>query len=146
MDFILHTENRARALQLAQKALEALDANIAWKVTVEPFKSSRTRSQNAYLWGVCYPAMSERSGYETTELHEYLLGEFYGWVDKRVPKKPSNPSGKESIPRRSTTRNEKGKRAVLSTKEFADYVEFVQRFAAEKLMLVIADPDPGLVK
>jgi len=109
-------------------------------------KSTRTLSQNAYLFGVCYPMMSERSGYEISELHEYCLGEFYGWVDKRVPKKPSNPNGKESIPRRTTTTNEKGKRQVISTKEFCDYVDFVQRFAAEKLMLVIPDPDKSLMR
>jgi hypothetical protein len=144
-EFILPKGSRERAMPLAHTVLAGLDELVAWRVTIEPIKSSRTLSQNAYLFGVCYPAMSERSGYETAELHEYLLGEFYGWVDKRVPKKPSNPRGKESVPRRTTTRNEKGKRAVLSTKEFADYVEFVQRFAAEKLMLVIPDPDAGLV-
>lgn len=145
-EFILPTHNRTRALELAQTVLGSLDELVAWQVTVEPVKHERTVSQNAYLWGVCYPPMSDYSGYEKAELHEYLLGEFYGWVDKRVPKKPSNPTGKESVPRRTTTKNEKGKRAVLSTTEFADFVGFVQRFAAEKLMLVIPDPDPGLVK
>lgn len=144
--FILPTHGRDKALRLAQVALSGLDEGVAWQVTIEPLKSPRTLSQNAYLWGVCYPLMSERSGYETTELHEYLLGEFYGWVDKRVPKKPSNPQGKESVPRRTTTTDEKGKRSVLSTTEFAQYIDFIQRFAAEKLMLVIPDPHPGLVR
>jgi hypothetical protein len=138
--FVLPRGSRERALTLAHTVLAGLDEGAAWRVTIEPVKSTRTLSQNAYLWGVCYPAMSDRSGYETAELHEYLLGEFYGWVEKRVPKKPSNPKGKESFPRRTTTTNEKGKRAVLSTQEFADFVSFVQRFAAEKLCLVIPDP------
>lgn len=145
-EFILPTHNRERALQLGHTVLASLDELVAWRVKVEPVKDERTVSQNAYLFGVCYPLMSEYSGYEKSELHEYLLGEFYGWVDKRVPKKPSNPTGKESIPRRTTTKNEKGKRAVLSKTEFAEFVGFVQRFAAEKLMLVIPDPDSGLVK
>jgi hypothetical protein len=144
--FILPTHGREKAISLACTALKGLDEGVAWRVSIEPFKLSRTLSQNAYLWGVCYSPMSERSGYEAAELHEYLLGEFYGWVDKRVPKKPSNPHGKESVPRRTTTTDEKGKRAALSTKEFADYVDFVQRFAAEKLLLVIPDPDAGLVR
>jgi len=145
-EFILPTHNREKALRLGQTVLSSLDELVAWRVTIEPLKASRTLSQNAYLWGVCYPPMSERSGYEAAELHEYLLGEFYGWVDKRVPKKPSNPRGQESVPRRTTTTNEHGKRSVLSTKEFAEYVDFVQRFAAEKLMLVIPDPDSKLVR
>lgn len=145
-EFILPTHNRERALELGHTVLTSLDELVAWRVTVEPVKATRTLSQNAYLWGVCYPMMSERSGYETAELHEYLLGEFYGWVEKRVPKKPSNPKGTESVPRRSTTKNEAGERAVLTTKEFADFVDFVQRLAAEKMMLVIPDPDPQLLK
>jgi hypothetical protein len=144
--FVLPRGDRKRALPLAISMLENLDEEAAWKVTVEPVKNVRTISQNAYLWGVCYPMMSERSGYETAELHEYLLGEFYGWVEKRVPKKPSNPKGTESVPRRSTTKDEAGERAVLTTTEFAAFVDFVQRLAAEKMMLVIPDPDPGLVK
>lgn len=143
-EFILSTHNRSRALGLAQAALASLDELVAWRVVIEPVKSTRTLSQNAYLWGVCYPMMSERSGYEIAELHEYLLGEFFGWVNKRVPKKPSNPKGTESVPRRTTTTDEKGKRAVLTQQQFADYVSFIQRFAAEKLCLVI--PDPAQVK
>lgn len=145
-EFILPKGSRERALPLAHTVLAGLDELVAWRVTIEPVKDERTVSQNAYLFGVCYPLMSEYSGYEKAELHEYLLGEFYGWVDKRVPKKPSNPTGKESIPRRTTTKNEKGKRDVLDKKPFGEFVDFVQRFAAEKLMLVIPDPDPGLVK
>ena len=145
-EFILPIHDREKAIQLAHTVLNGLDELVAWRVTVEPVKETRTLSQNAYLWGVCYPLMSERSGYEVAELHEYLLGEFYGWVEKRVPKKPSNPKGTESVPRRTTTKNEAGERAVLSTKEFADFVDFVQRIAAEKMMLVIPSPDEHLVK
>lgn len=144
--FILPINGRAKALQLASTVLAGLGEGTAWKVTIEPVKSTRTLSQNAYLWGVLYPPIVELTGYETEELHEYCLGSFYGWIEKKVPRKPSAPTGFESVPRRTTTTDETGKRAVLSTREFADYVDFVQRFAAEKLGLVLPDPDPRLVR
>lgn len=138
--FILPRGPRERALPLAHTVLAGLDEGAAWRVTIEPVKSTRTLAQNAYLFGVCYKMISEATGYELQEVHEYCLGQHFGWVDKKVPKRPSNRHGTYSVPRRTTTTNEKGKRAVLSTQEFADFVSFVQRFAAEKLCLVIPDP------
>jgi hypothetical protein len=142
--FILPKGNRERALPLAHTVLAGLDETVAWRVTIEPVKSTRTLSQNAYLFGVCYKMISEVTGYELQEVHEYCLGAHFGWVDKKVPKRPSNRHGTYSVPRRSTTINEAGKRSVLSKKDFSTYVDFVQRFAAEKLSLVLPDPDPSL--
>lgn len=142
--FILSTHNRERALTLAHTVLRSLDERVAWQVTVEPVKVTRTIQQNRYLNGVAYKAIGERTGYEREELHEYFLGLFFGWRTKKVPRKPSNPKGEESVPIRSTTKNEDGKREVLSTEDFWKYVEFLQRFAAEKLHIIIPDPDPAL--
>lgn len=60
------------------------DETIAWQVTVEPFKKPRTNQQNAYLWGVVYPTILEAGGealrgWQADDLHEYFLGEIYGW-------------------------------------------------------------------
>lgn len=140
--FVLQKGPRARALQLAQTALAGLDLEQAWKITAEPVKNARSLSQNAYLWAVPYKLISEATGYETEEVHEYLLGRHFGWVDKRVPKTPRNPSGVESVPVRTTTTDQHGKRSVLTPDEFSAYVDFIQRFAAQKLSIVVPDPDP----
>jgi len=140
--FVLPKGPRARALELAAKALAALDVEQAWHVTMEPVRHTRSLSQNAYLWAVPYKLISEATGYEVEEVHEYLLGRHFGWKDKRVPKTPRNPQGVESVPMRTTTTDEHGKRSVLSAEEFSAYVDFIQRFAATKLSLVIPDPDP----
>lgn len=140
-EFFLPKGKRSRALELATAALAGLDESIAWKVTAEPAKA-RSTSQNAYLWAVPYKLISDATGYEVEEVHEYMLGRFFGWKDKRVPKTPRNPSGVESVPVRTTTTDEHGKRSVLSPQMFSDYVDFIQRFAAMKLGLVIPDPDP----
>ena len=123
-------------------ALATLDPDEAWKITAEPVKSARSHSQNAYLWAVPYKLISEATGYEVEEVHDYMLGRFFGWKDKKVPKTPRNPSGVESVPVRTTTTDEHGKRSVLSIEMFSEYVAFIQRFGATKLGLVIPDPDP----
>lgn len=133
---------RSRMVELAQLAIANLDPDEAWRITAEPVKSARSHSQNAYLWAVPYKLISEATGYEVEEVHEYMLGRFFGWKDKKVPKTPRNPEGVESVPVRTTTTDEHGKRSVLSVEVFSDYVAFIQRFGAVKLGLVIPDPDP----
>lgn len=142
-NFVLPKGKRSRALKLATDVLASLDELVAWKITAEPVKSARSHSQNAYLWAVPYKLISEATGYEVEEVHEYMLGRHFGWKDKRVPKTPRNPLGVESAPMRTTTTDEHGKRSVLSIQQFSDYVDFIQRFAAQKLSLVIPDPDPN---
>jgi hypothetical protein len=139
--FNLPKGDRRRELELATTVLAGLDKDVPWKVTAEPLKS-RSASQNAYLWAVPYKVISDHTGYEVEEVHDYMLGRHFGWKDKRVPKTPRNPTGVESVPVRTTTTDEHGKRSVLSPEKFSEYVEFIQRFAAMKLSLVIPDPDP----
>ena len=141
-EFVLPKGRSQRVLENAQIAISQLDPEEAWKITAEPVKPQRSQSQNAYLWAVPYKLISEATGYEVEEVHEYFLGRFFGWKDKKVPKTPRNPEGVESVPVRTTTTDESGKRNVLSTEVFSEYVGFIQRFGAMKLGLVIPDPDP----
>ena len=46
-------------------------------------------------------------------------------------------------PRRTTTTNENGERDVISKKLFAEYYDFIQIVAAEKLGCHVPDPDPN---
>jgi len=142
-ELILPRGSRKRVLPRAIALLESLDEETAWKMTLEPAKRERSDAQNNYLWAVPNKMISELTGYEAEEVHEYLCGQYWGWKDKRVPKTPRNPEGVESVPVRTTTRNEQGKRDVLKAQAFSDYVDFVQRFAAKKLNLIIPDPDPA---
>jgi hypothetical protein len=140
--FVLPKGKRERALKLAAQALGSLDEKVAWQVVIEPVTSERSLAQNSYLWACPIKMISEASGYEPEEVHEYLCGLRWGWKDKKVPKTPRNPEGLESVPIRTTTRNAEGKRSVLTPNEFSEYVAFIQRFAAQKLSIVIPDPDP----
>lgn len=91
---------------------------------------SRSNEQNAYLFGVCYPPIAEAMGYSVEDIHEYMCGRHFGWVDRPCPKTPRNPEGMVSVPFRSTTRDHEGKRSVLTKAEFSDFVEAVHRIAA----------------
>lgn len=101
------------------------------EVTCSPWKNGRSSKQNRYLFGVCYPPIAEAMGYEVDDIHEYALGRHFGWVDKKVPKTPRNPEGFESAPFRTTTKDENGKRSLLSKAEFSKFVDTVDRIAVQ---------------
>lgn len=133
---------RSRAIAKVCEAMEALLHQKAWRVRIERYRHERSDAQNAYLWAVPYKLLADRTGFESDELHEYFCGQVFGWKDKRIPKTPRNPTGIISIPCRSTTRDENGERDVLTWDQFSDFWAYVQRFAAQKLDMVIPDPDP----
>ena len=112
-----------------RRLLDALrETKLPYRVTIK--RGRRTLQQNAYLWGVVYPTFLRESGldeqgWQSDDLHEYLLGEHFGWQTlegfgrKRV--KPLNRS------------------STLDKQEFADYVAFIQQKAAEFGVFI---PDP----
>ena len=106
------------------------------EVDCKPWRKSRTNEQNALLFGVLYPPIAEAMGYPVdgdNGIHAFMCGTHFGWVDVKVPKTPRNPEGIASEPRRSTTREgwNRGKRSVLTTKEFSAFLETVDRIAAQ---------------
>lgn len=140
-EFTLPKGERGNALKLALRILEALPSTKAWKVRCSVLRNERSGEQNAYLWAIPYKLIGEHTGFEAEELHEWMCGAFFGWRDKRIPKTPRSPEGYVSIPVRTTTRDENGERDVLDWKRFSDFVAFIQRFAAQKLGVLIPDPD-----
>lgn len=123
-------------------ALEDLPHDKVWKVSIEEHKAERSNPQNNYYHGVVLEMIAAKWGVETEEAHEWLCGTRWGWNEKKVPKKPSNPNGIESVPKRTTTTGYDGKRSVLNKVQFEEFVEFARRFAATKLGIFIPDPDP----
>jgi hypothetical protein len=133
--------NRERQIERIAAVLRGLMHDCAWRISIAEHKEKRTDAQCRYLNGVCYKIIGDVIGYERDEVSEFLCGTYFGWKDKKAPRKPSNPLGIESVPIRTTTINAEGKRAPLGKLEFADYVAFCQRFAASKGIFV-PDPDP----
>lgn len=99
-------------------------------VEAKPWRKSRTNEQNALLWAM-YAPIAEHMGYDRDDIHEWMCGRFFGWKDIKVPKTPRNPEGLASVPVRSTTRDENGKRNVVDRQTFAKFVDMVDRIAAQ---------------
>ncbi len=133
--------NRAGQIARIARYLADLPVGKAFRLEVSEARSERSIQQCRYLNGVAYKLIGDATGYERDEISEFLCGAYWGWKEKRVPKKPGCPDGVESIPVRTTTTDENGKRCVLNKQDFSDYVAFVQRFAAKR-NIYVPDPDP----
>lgn len=135
------------AAELSRLAVVLTAAIAAGPIEVEwkRWRKSRSNQQNRYLFGICYPLIAKAKGYTVDDIHEWMCGAHFGWVDKLVPKTPRNPSGVESVPYRTTTTGPDGERDVLKVMEFSEFVDTVHRLAA-KAGVVCPDPDPMLVK
>jgi hypothetical protein len=112
--------------------IQSLPVDRAWRVVVEPYKAKRSDSQNRYLWGVVYPTILKAGnldGWHAEDLHEYFLGEHFGW---------------ETLDGMGRKRVKPLKRSArLSKQEFSEYVAFIQQRAAE-MAIFIPDPEGDL--
>lgn len=105
-------------------------------VSCEPWKAPRTNPQNAYLWAAVYAPLVERCGFSAEDWHEYFCTAHFGAVHS------VKPSGESvTVPLRTTTRNEHGKRDVLKGKPFADFVTFVESECAKRGVFVVEQWD-----
>jgi hypothetical protein len=119
-------QDRTRYIAFLQAQALPLD------VQCEPWRQPRTLPQNAYLWAAVYAPLVERCGFSPEEWHEFFCGEFFGWLHN------VKPSGESvSVPKRTTTKNEHGKRDVLKGKAFADFVTFVESECAKRGVFVV---------
>lgn len=108
---------RATVLANAISFISGLPDSREWVIKVEQFRKNRSNPQNRSLWGVAYKALSEATGNDPEDLHTFFLGEWSGWevIDvmgqqRRVPVRRSSK---------------------LTTEEFGEFYEFIQRRAAE---------------
>lgn len=93
-------------------------------------KSRRSNDQNALLWALYSDALKQGGetlgGWTTDDIHEYMLGEYHGWVTcEAFGRKRQKPAKRSSR---------------LSKTEFSDFVAFVvQRFAEHGIVLELPD-------
>ena len=127
---ILIPRGAIRELVVARiaKFLTALPDGHSWVVEVKRYAKKRSDQQNRYLWGVVYAAFAKSlPGWDAEDIHDYLLGECFGW---------------ETIEGMGRKRLKPIKRSSkLSTTEFGDYVDFCIRKGAEHGIYV---PPPDL--
>jgi hypothetical protein len=116
-----------------------LDSRVGFKAYVKTFaghevdlvitkhRRKRSTNQNSFWWGVVVPMFAEACGYASHE-HEAVHDELVRVLAGLKP--DANPTLQI---RKSTT--------DMSTVEFNELIEQAQIFGAEKLGLVIPDPD-----
>jgi hypothetical protein len=116
--------------------LRGLPLSRSWMIEIKRYVKTRSNEQNAALWGVAYPAIVAATGEDDVNTwHEYFLGERFGWVEVSL-------FGKRKLrPARTTTTGYKGEDNPLSTIEFAEFYDFIQRRAREN-GIKVPDPDP----
>lgn len=139
--FILPAKGRDPMLSRITAFLRSLPER-SYRLELREHRSTRSIQQCRYLNAVAYKLLSNATGYERDDISEFLCGTYFGWREKKVPRKPGITDGIASVPVRTTTMNEDGQRDVLSWADFWDYVAFVQRFGAEH-GVHIPDPDPN---
>lgn len=91
---------------------------------VKKHKAQRSLDQNAYWWAVPVTILADHCGYEPEQMHYALLGEWRGYIDGL---------GWQKIPRCASS-------SKLTTAEFTDLIEWVQRWAATEMNVQIPAP------
>lgn len=125
--FILPASERSEAIDRLTRFLHQISPDRPIRVEVCQHRKKRSDEQNRALWGVAYRLLADETGNDVNDLHEYFLGEHFGWELIDV-------LGQQR--RRPVRRSSK-----LNTVEFSDFYAFIQRRAAELLGVYV--PDPG---
>lgn len=94
-------------------------------VAVQHPTTGRSAQANRYYWGVVLAAISEHTGYEQDELHEYFKKRFN-------PVSVALADGEETVG---------GSTSRMDVSAFHDYVERIRRFALTELNVTIPDPN-----
>lgn len=130
-------ERHAQRLQCVAAYLSRLDASKPWQMIVGPWKKERTQRQNNAMFGVAYKTLGDFMGHTEVELHDVMLRLYFGEIHYEVM------GARKIKPKRTTTTNEDGARAVLSRDDMSRFYNFIVQKAAE-IGCYIEDPNPQL--
>jgi hypothetical protein len=142
---VLPSKDRAAMIAELAPFLGAVFPGKPVRLRWEIARADKTPAQNRFLWAVPYTLLSAVTGFEKEDLHEWNCGAEWGWKDKPCPKSPRNPEGVESVPIRTTTRDENGEANKCSAEEMESLWSRCQRKGAT-LGIFIPDPDPHMRK
>lgn len=116
--FIIQPPNRAEVLANCLIEVGNLDSKKPWRITIEPYQKRRSIEANAFYWKCCVTPLAKHLGYTPDEMHEVLLGGYFGW------KTVEFRGHKREIPRQRSHN--------LSKMDFMGLTEYGQRIAAEE--------------
>lgn len=104
------------------------------EVSQEPWKPVRRSEANAYLWGVVYKALVEAVGFTDIEWHDFYCQQYWGAVEY-----VKIDGSIDLRPKRSTTKDENGKRNVLKGDAFNEFLMFVESDCAKRGVFIAED-------
>jgi hypothetical protein len=136
-DFVATAYIANGRLKLEQIDREALDEFLGSQdgremvLTVRRKGSKRSADQNAFYHGVVLKLLSEHTGFEPEDMHEWLKKQFLPAKLLQVVTQHGEAIEHEVRPTTTT----------LTTEQFSQYWERIQRWAATDLGVVIPDPD-----
>lgn len=111
----------ADELERAAAIIRGLNPARPWRITIVQHRERRSPEQNALLWAI-YSEIGKETGNEAEDIHEAMKFRFLPPVQIEI--------GGEYIPVPPSSRK-------LDTKEFSEFVERVQAFAASELGIVV---------
>ncbi len=104
------------------RVLAALPEDAGFRVEIHPHKVKRSNPQNSYLWAIYTYILKvggeEMRGWSKEDLHEFFLGEAFGWEEKRIFGR------KKLAPKRRSSR--------LTKMEFVEFVDGICSFMAQR--------------
>ena len=122
---IKSAEDWARIAGLVKSNAKAmLDRGTPIRVIVTTEEQTRHRQQNAFLWAAVYKDIAEQVWTDGRQFSSEVWHEYFGRMF--LPLEDVELPGGEVIQRRASTTR-------LGVKEFADYVNQVQAYAAQEL-------------
>lgn len=93
-------------------------------ITIRKHKSKRSNEQNRFYWKIVVGILADEFGYEPDEMHCVLREKFLRIHDDKHP---------DFVIAKSTTK--------LSTVEFIEYIEKIQRWASIEYQIYIPNPE-----
>jgi hypothetical protein len=124
-------ENRTLVIKrpdLWRQKLAKLEGKEVW-IDIDVKKDKRSINQNNYYWGVVVELISDHTGYEPDEVHEFLKDKFI---------KP------KEIVIGNENRNVTTSTTKLTPEHFCKFIEVIQRWATKSLNVYIPNPNEYL--
>jgi hypothetical protein len=108
-------------LAAAAKAVAGLNPDKPWRIVIAPYRARRSHEQNALLWAI-YGEIARETGNDTETIHEAMKARFLDPVVVKLGDEPISVTGSSR---------------KLDVKEFSEFVERVQAFAASELGIIV---------
>ena len=134
--------SRTAQLRALTSRLENLPEIRAFNVTISDYQRDRSADQNRYLWGIVYARIIASMAIKPTPeaVHEYWLGEHYGWREEATHGQINELFGANGKQRNYYRQVPERRSSKLTTAEFSEHWQFIQRRCID-VGLYIPDPN-----